>query len=159
MATRQRASRNVQWDAERHPTGFESSASQAALDILDDLRDESRALACVRDYAFDERPRDKVKNEHFVAALRASEGELALVTWDSMGITSIGYRPDRDQFDVGGYSAVDDHAGLGSEYYEYASRRSVTELLFSNHVDIVLRSEDKQLPGLDESWAEVPNGF
>lgn len=138
----------VSWDLDRLavPQG-DVHASDDALAVLGTL-DSQASVERVCAYASDGGP-DNVATDHLLRVLGLVDGQLALVTWDSFGITAIGYRPTEQRYDVGQFSGVDKRMGNEYQTYERATRSEVKDTLSWTTPTIVCRDESKQLPDLD----------
>lgn len=150
MATRQEVQDAVKFDLDRLPVGFDAKVSEDALAILNEHEANSVCVERVADYARQELVREAVKTNDFIRTLERTDGRLALVTWSSGGIASIGYRPSEQRFEVGSYSSVRDIMGDDPESHARKLTSEVREELHGRRPDVVCRDEADLLEPLND---------
>lgn len=146
MATARELRDDLKFDVDRLPLPGAAKASDDALAVLAECPDHV-TVERVRQYARGDRAARRLKPADFVRTLQHAEGTLAVVTWTSAGITAVGYQPDEQRFDVGGYSAVRDMMGDDAEYHERTTRNGAKDILVSTSPDVVARDEADLLEG------------
>lgn len=151
MATAQELREILKYDVERIPLPGDEKVSDGALEVLKQIEGQHVTVERAIAYAQGDVGVRGVKTTDLLRTLQHADGRLALVTWSNAGITSIGYRPNDQRFDVGGYSAVRDMMGDDAEYYEQCSLAKAKDLLASGHPDIVRRDEAGLLEPMNAS--------
>lgn len=141
MATAEEIQDSIKWDLDRLPVGVDEKASERALGLLDELGSDSVIVGRVAAYARQDVDHRAVTTDDFLRALQQADGRLALVTWSSGGITSIGFDADSQRFEEGGYSAVRDIMGDECEFHNTLSRREAKDALKGRRPDVVHRDE------------------
>lgn len=150
MATsKEQLQADLSWDIDRLNVDPDEYGSDAALTILDDIQ-EQHTVDHSRAYAGADSDVTDVAAKDLLRVLQLAGGRLALVTWSSAGITSIGYRPDEQRFDVGQFSGIDKRMGNEYETYERATKGQAKDLLAWTTPTVVSREEAKLLPQLDD---------
>lgn len=150
--SREELQEDLPWDVERIPVGIGEHASDDALELLHDLADDHESVKRVASYADRDGGQGRVATEHLLRALKHADGRLALVTWNSGGITAISYRPCEQQYEIGNYYGLAELTGDEPESHKFATRGFAKEELAGSEPTVVLRSESKLL---DEREAEV----
>lgn len=147
MASHEQLQSDLSWDIDRLSVDPGVNASDAALDVLDELGNAT-AVVAVREYAAGEMS-GRVATTYLLRTLQCAEGRLALVTWGSGGIQAVGYLPGDQRFDVGRFSGHAARMGNDPESYDRVARAEAKDELAWCRPSVVRRDESKLLPALD----------
>lgn len=150
MATREELQDEAPFDLDRLPVGPDRKASEDALAVLEELEGQHVTVERVAAYAR-QKVDGRIATKDLLRALQHADGRLALVTWSNAGINAVGYLPEDQRFDVGGFSGVQKRMGNDPEFYETATMSAAKDQLAWSKPDVVHREESDLLPALEES--------
>lgn len=149
MASARDLGDELKYDPERLPLPGVEKASDDALAVLDGIADGRPCVERTAAYARRDETARRPTTTDLLRTLYHADGELALVTWSTTGITAIGYRPDEQRFEVGGYSGLRELMGDEPEWHERCSKATAKDMLTDTRPDIVVRAEADLLDGGD----------
>lgn len=141
---------DLTWDVDRLTVEPGEHASDDGLALLEAYEGDAESIERVAAYARQHGVCQRVKTDDVLRVLQQTDGRLAAVTWTSGGITSIGYQPDAQRFDVGTFDGLRKLMGDEPESYKSTTRADAKDRLAGATPDIVTRDEAGLLPPLNE---------
>lgn len=133
---------DVDLPEEFDPIVPEGVASAFAADLLEDLADDRPKVGRVLDRARGRRDDREVAPSDHAAALRHSDGELALVSWGNTGLSVFGYVGGlAPRFVSWSYSVIAAERGRDPVTVEEITQAELEKRIAYGGPAIVLRSE------------------